>query len=388
MQSLCKTAVFLSLLPLLLAPAGDDEVCPWCRNEPELMAAIGAVSHGPFPIAKKHTDELDRLYPGNPWIALETAHFRFVSNLGPESISTREREALAPHLDRLRAMLPDVPAKVKKLDPWLRLHLLALRSEEFYARFQRLLGVTDADFPESRRMDGPYMGDGRYLGEKGKFEVAFHQRRATHMLFTRDAMGGAVTDALRWHLADHRMLASIPAEDPDLAQTRWLFSHSVHLYSHLFLCAYKHFSYDPPIWLDEGLAHALEREVEPLSTTMDGDEGGGPHRGDRRDWSQADQSLVRKNRQSGLARLLHVQSFSDLSIDDHVSALSMVRFLVREHPERFAAFLGALKGQLDERGYPSGEDLVGLQRRLLKELWGWTVADFDAAWQAWVIARG
>jgi len=97
---------------------------------------------------------------------------------------------------------------------------------------------------------------------------------------------------------------------------------------------------------------------------------------------------VRKNRQSGLARLLHVQSFSDLSIDDHVSALSMVRFLVREHPERFAAFLGALKGQLDERGYPSGEDLVGLQRRLLKELWGWTVADFDAAWQAWVIARG
>ena len=68
-------------------------------------------------------------------------------------------------------------------------------------------------------------------------------------------------------------MVSIPAEDPGLRLDRWLRGHSVHLTSHLLFCAYKHFSYDPPIWMDEGLAHALEREVEPASTTIDTDEG-------------------------------------------------------------------------------------------------------------------
>jgi len=48
-----------------------------------------------------------------------------------------------------------------------------------------------------------------------------------------------------------------------------------------------------------------------------------------------------------------------------------------------AAFLGGVKGQLDAQGYPSGSDLPGLQRTLLKDLFGWTPADFDAAWTEW-----
>ena len=70
-------------------------------------------------------------------------------------------------------------------------------------------------------------------------------------------------------------------------------------------------------------------------------------------------------------------------LDQQVVAWSKVRFLMDTQPEAFAAFLGGVKGQLDAQGYPDGSDLPGLQRRLLKDLLGWTPADLDTAWTEW-----
>lgn len=377
-------------MPVMLSSqkkAEAAETCPWCRNEPELMAALGTLSHGPFPFVRADTEAFAREIPSR-WVFLETAHLRFASNLGHENLSAKDRKQLEPELARLGAVLPELPERPKRLDRWLRLHLAALRAEEFYARFQSVLGVTDVDFPEERDYDASFMGDGRFLGEKNKFEIIYHFRRNTHQIFTKASMGVEVTDALRWHYSpEHKLLASVPAEDADLRYDRWLFPHTVHLLSHLFLCAYKHFSYDPPIWLDEGLAHVLEREVNPLSTTIDGDEGSGPHRGGHQDWTDADRRLLRRGKATPFAELMRAKMFHDLELDDHITAWSMVRFLVEEHPAELARFLGGVKGQLDEAGYPSGKDLAGLQRSLLREIWGWTPADFDAAWQSWVRER-
>lgn len=369
-----------------LAP-DDDAPCPWCKDDPELLARLGALSHGPMPIGETTSEEIARELPsGEGWRFLETPHFRFASSLGPQSLTAKMRAELEPFLAELRAACPDLDPRPRKLDPWLRLHLLALRAEAFYERFQRLLGVTDADFPAERRIDEPYMGAGPFLGERDKFELVWHARRATHQMFTLDQMGVDVTDALRWHFGSaHKMLASIPAEDSDLRSDEWLFPHSAHLMAHLFLCAYKHFSYAPPVWLDEGLAHALERELNPVSTTIDGDEGGGPHRGDHQDWSGRDVRLAKKDDATPLAVLMHAKSFTDMSLDDHVTAWSIARFLIEEHPEGLARFLGGLKGQLDEDGNPTGANLVDLQRRLLQEIWSWTPDDLDAAWRAWLL---
>ena len=87
--------------------------------------------------------------------------------------------------------------------------------------------------------------------------------------------------------------AQVPAVEADDTGGVGLLPHTVHVMSHLFLCAYKHFSYDPPAWLDEGLAHAMEREVNPKSTTIDGDEGSGPHRGGHEDWTGDDKNSIR-----------------------------------------------------------------------------------------------
>lgn len=368
--------------------AGDEPSCSWCLDDPENLAAIGAVSHGPFPFAKADTEAVAEFPSGHGWVFLETEHLRFASSLGPQAVKAKDRERLEAELDRLRAGMPELPAKIRKLDPFLRLHLMALRCEDFYDRFQQLLGVTDEDFPERRTAEGPYMGNGRFLGEADKFEIFFHVNRTTHQLFTRDNMGVQVTDALRWHFSpQHKHLASIPAEDSDLRFDAWLFPHTVHQLAHMCFAAYKHYSYDPPVWLDEGLAHVMEREVEGVSTTLCGDEGSGPHRGGHQDWEGKDARLARRGKATSLAQLMHLATYGDMDVDTHITAWSKVRFLVEAHPEGFARFVGGIKGQLDEAGYPTGKDLPGLQRRLLKEIWGWTPPEFDEAWKAWVLEQ-
>ncbi|MEY2783808.1 MAG: Peptidase superfamily [Planctomycetota bacterium] len=361
------------------------EICPYCRNEPERMQKAGVVSHGPIAIGPAGSEGIIKSLPTSQWLFLETAHLRWASSLGPMTVDLNDKKRVMAELDRLRLVLPDVPKEPKKLDPWLRLHLMGMKGEEFYARFQALLMVTDADFPETRQMDKPFMGNGRFLGEKEKFEVVVHHSRATHLLFTRDFSGAQVTNALRWHSRErHNLLCSIPAEDPDLRQDRWLWPHIVHNLSHAFLCAYKHFSYDPPVWLDEGLAIAMEKEIEPRSTTHEGEEGSMRDSKDNRDYAEAARKLLTKDKLRGIAELTEVKEFGELTADDQISVWSRVRFLIEEHPDAFAKFLGGIKGQLDENQIPTGRDLPGLQRSLLQEFLGFSPLAFDDAWRAWL----
>jgi hypothetical protein len=81
---------------------------------------------------------------------------------------------------------------------------------------------------------------------------------------------------------------------------------------------------------------------------------------------------------------MHVKTLDSLDLDARVTCWSMVRFLIDTQPEGFAKLLGAVKGQLDEKGYPSGKDLPDLTRRSLREVWSWTTVAFDEAWKTWV----
>jgi hypothetical protein len=366
------------------AQKGKAEVCPWCKNDPELLRKAGLVSHGPMPIGNTTSGDLSRDLPAGLWIFLESTHFRWASALPAIDIEIAEQERVQGELDRLRAVLPGVPQKVRRLDPWLRLHLIAMKGEEFYTRFQKLLDVKDADFPESRKSDGPFMGDGRFLGEKDKFEVVLHSNRMTHNMFTRTFSGAQVTGALRWGFKTPcKMLASIPCEDPDLKKDRWLFPHIVHNLSHLFYCAYKHFSYDPPVWIDEGIALAMEKEIEPRSATNEGEEGTYRDAKTPADWFEAVRKMLTREKEKSVAELMYKKEVGSMDQDALFTSWSMARYLIDEHGGSLAKFLGGLKGQLDEKGIPSGKDLPGLQRNLMKECFGWTPQALDEAWKAW-----
>lgn len=382
---------FIAWLPLLFA-AGPlqqgnkkEEICPWCKNDPKRLEASGSITHGPIQFGKKTNDDIAKRLPAPRWIFLETKHIKFASSLGPESIPLNERARIEAELERLRKAFPNIPKKVAQLDPWLRIHLMAAKTEEYYTKFQNILNVNDKDFPASRQAVGPYMGDGLYLGEREKFEILVHVDRKTHSLFTEDNMGARATDALRWHFKDpHRLSVSIAAVD-DLTSDKYLFPHVLHNATHLWFCAYKHFSFDPPVWLDEGLAHYLELDSsKDLNITFCSDEGAGPERERSKDYLSAAKTLIDKDKATSFAELLRRGTFADLKKDDHITSYAKVRFLAEAHAEKFAKLLGGVKGQLDDRGYPSGKDLPGLQRQLFKELWNWTPDQFDAEFAIWI----
>lgn len=386
------SAARLSLALLGIAfPTGDALAqakrgpleCPWCKEDPAKLAEAGILSHGPFPIAAKTSEALARELPGT-WLFLETPHLRWASTLGEENVEIDEQERVRAELARLRKILPSVPEKVRKLDPWLRLHLIAMKGEDVYARMQQILRVKDEDFPAQRSAKGPFMGAGKFLGERDKFEVVLHRTVSAHNAFTREFSGAQVTGALRWHFkTECKMHASIPCEDSDLRRDRWLMPHVAHNLSHLFFSAYKHFSYDPPMWLDEGLALCIEKEVEPLSTTNEGEEGTYRDARGPKDWYDAARKMLARGRQKPVAQLFQITQVGEMDTDALVTSWSIVRFLIDEHGEPFAKFLGGVKGQLDASGVPVGSDLPGLQRKLLKEHFEWTPIALEEVWKGW-----
>jgi hypothetical protein len=215
--------------------------------------------------------------------------------------------------------------------------------------------------------------------------VVLHTTRENHRRFTSSFSGVLVNDSFRWHFKGlHKLILSVPAEDADLREDRWLWPHVVHGVSHNLLSAYKHFAYDLPVWLDEGVAVALEKEVEYESLTGEGEEGSLRDSKGPRDFAAAAVKLVQSNEAPRLAELTACKEYGEMGMDGIVTSWSIVRFLADEHGEKFQRFLGGMKGQLDERGEQTGADLPGLQRKLLKEIWGWTAADLDETWRAWV----
>lgn len=368
--------------------ASDGLTCPYCKDDPALLAASGLVSHAPEVIGSGSRAELVAKLVGPSWVFAETAHLRIAFAPGASTVDQADRKVIEAELELLRQVLPSVPSKPKKLDPHLRLHLLASRAERVYARVQQILRVTDADFPEQRTSTGPYMGNGRFLGEQDKFELVIHASVATHKLFTRSLAGVEVTDALRWHVTPaHKLLASIPAEDPDLKQDRWLFPHVAHNLTHLMFCAYKHYSYEPPPWLDEGLALAVEKEIELVAQTFEGEEGTKRDtKGPSDPWAAA-RKLAQSGKSSGLVDVLYAKNHSELDGERALLAWTVVRFLIDEHGEAFARFAGDVKGQLGPDGRPSGANLLDLQREKLRERFGWTPQQLDQAWRAWLTAK-
>lgn len=356
-------------------------------TEPAVMAALGVSSWGPVaigPTALGGSEGLQKELPMAEWLFLETAHFRWASSLGPETLKTEDRTRLEPYFERLREAGVPVHARPKKMSPRLRLMLMGLRAEDLHTRFLELIGHTDADFPASRQPEGPYMGNGPYLGEADKFELVVHKAAQTHYLFCKDHMGAAVTGSLRWHFKDpHKLFASVPASDSDLRKDRWLWGHLAHDLGHMFFAAYKHFSYQPPVWLDEGLALFLEREEEPTSITTEGEEGTLNEDVRAKDWKKELRKIAAA-KEPRLAELFTRNTLGSLSELEAASCWSRVAFLVEEHPMAFAELLGGIKGQLDAAGYPSGADLVGLQRRLFTEHFTWAPADFDTAYFEWL----
>ncbi|MCK6445565.1 MAG: hypothetical protein L6Q99_04170 [Planctomycetes bacterium] len=389
--ALCIALV--ALAGALLAQKKDDkDVCPYCGNDPELMAKAGLVNHGPFDFGANGIERAETLLAAYDVKWLQSKHFEIGFALGAWKVKDDEKKKFRAELEKLAAVLPKVDPKERVIDPWLRTHLYAQRCEEIYARVQELLGVDDSMFPDGTKpwdTTGKYMGEGPYMGQKGKFEVLLLPAEAALTTYLKNEFGLPTKKNQRWNITDKDTITVvINITEGSLREDMALHGHVGFNLAINMLDAFKHYSYDTPIWIREGLGHFVEREITPKYNTFDSSEGSVAAMTSKAKWEPEVKKLVAAGEAPRMAELVNMKDYADLTLPTHFVTWSMVDFLVKTNPKGFACLNDAIHGRTDAKGYADGSNLLDVHRESFPTCLGYaTYQEFDAAWAAWVTAN-
>jgi hypothetical protein len=136
----------LALFAAITAVSGGAQAPadPYSRGEPAALARVGYTRLGSMPFGTGHNSrDIEALLPGEQLLWIKTAHFRIGCALPPADLGVDlRRRNLQAELVELAGLLPRVDAKARRLDRWLRVHLVAWRAERLYAAVQGLPGCT------------------------------------------------------------------------------------------------------------------------------------------------------------------------------------------------------------------------------------------------------
>jgi hypothetical protein len=352
-------------------PRNDPTNCPYCRGDAELMAQAGIKSHGGFVFGTQTTDLVDQYLATSELYWIESEHFELALGLPSIKVTQDEKEKVRAELARLNAVLPDVPLKPKTLDSWLRAHLYAQRLEDLWKEMTALLDVQKVEFPTERiyNPNEKYFGIGLYLGMPGKYEVLLLPSEGACSSWLRGSFGLITRLTQRWHITDlGTLLLAVHTEQGQLKVDEALHGHVVFNTSIMMLNGYKYYSYDTPIWICEGVAHYLERRVNPKYNTFDSSEGATATMTRKKEWEPPAKRMVAKGEAISMAQLMRMRGFAELdSLEHHYTTWSMVDYLEREHPGFLAKLLGGIKGLLNDEGLVSGSKLPDAHRDMFKE---------------------
>lgn len=388
-------ALLLFWAVIAFAPQGltaqkknDPTTCPYCKGDPTLMAKAGIVSHGPFEFASNDSNQVDTLLATVDIRWIESVHFQIGVGLGTYKIKEEEKKTIRAELERLALVLPTIDAKPKVLDPWVRAHLYAQRCEDVYVRFSQLMQVKDSDFPKG---DGPwngqgkYMGEGPYLGQKGKYEVLLLPSEASSMQFLSAQYGLTTRLSQRWNMTTRDTL-SVTAHTGlgDLREDPAMHGHVAFNLAINLLDGLKHYSYDTPIWIREGLGHFIEREINPKFNTFDSSEGGIAVMTKKEKWEPEVKRMIAANQQVGIAQMLTLRDYAGLTLPHHFTTWSMTDYMIRATPDAYACFNGKLHGRTNKQNFADSSNLLDAHRDVFQECFGMNYIQFEAAWAKWV----
>jgi hypothetical protein len=360
---------------------------PYTGADPQLMAAAGIVSYGPFPWADGHrSEDVDRVLGENRLAWLETAHFRIGFNMKsiPLPDGSAPRKALLEEIKALRKKLPKIPEKPKRLDPWLRLHLAAQRCEKAYSDFQQLLGATDADFPAK----GKLPGEGAYLGLPDKFLVLLFQKRSDMARYMDRFCGRKAEASFRhYHPTTFQMLLAIAADGLPEFDEAGLHGHMIYALWHNMLNGYRHYSYPLPHWFAEGVAHWYARKVESdfLNIQIRDDEAVADEK--QTNWPV---KVRRRAQHDGtwfpFEKMAAWEKWEDLGYHAHSQSWSRVDYLMSLDRQKVGEMLRKLKSVPPDGTFEAqAPQLRVLAQRLVFDLFELDAAQFDQKWREWVL---
>lgn len=367
--------------------SNDPTSCPYCHNDPALMKAAGIVSHGGFDFGKTNTEKVDELLLTSDIRWIETPNFKIGLGLGPMKVKLEEKKKILAELTRLSQALPEIKPDTAILDSWLRAHLYAQRTEDLHWHFLQIMQAEDAKFANGSGVwSGPYQGEGPYLGMRQKYEVLFLSTEAAHVTFLTEHCGLHIKNSQRWHYTDRGAITLVAhAQQGNLRQDAALHGHLAFNLAHNLYDGFYHYSYDTPVWYHEGLAHFMEREIDPDHNSFDSGEGGTADMTSKSNWKPEVLKLITSGEAPRLAELMQLKSYAELKLPHHYVTWSMVEYLIKTNPTGFANFLKAMKLCLNEKGVPTGGKLLEFHRDKFKECLGMNYNEFDEAWRAWAL---
>ncbi|MCC6672481.1 MAG: hypothetical protein IT458_15560 [Planctomycetes bacterium] len=391
------------LLTLVLAAAGPLAAQgqlprwrqdPYTRNDPKLMADLGYVSYGPFRFGNATTEEIDRHVSYDRILWVETAHFRFGSALQAWDVPLEPdtKSKLREELLRLKKKLPQINEKPRQLDPWLRLHLFAMRLEEHYAQLQEWLGVTDADFPggvdKVVRGQGRYMGQGPYLGQPDKYLVLLFEKEGSYQDYVKRFVGRVTKFGQRWNFKEQGSLFYGVAADMEGGRLRHdtaVHANTIFNVTHNLIDGYRFYAYDLPVWIKVGLAHYFERKISPKWNSFDMNEASLADMRPLWRWEQEARKLVSGDKGTPLSEAYTWRDYSQIEFNDHILIWSRWDYLMGQGKEKFAAFMLDVKGRVTADWLPDQNDLVGATREALQKHYSLSPLTFDLRWKEWVL---
>ena len=366
---------------------------PYTEDDPEAWAAAGYFGRDRMPWGDGHgTVDIDEALGGVEVLWVETAHFRIGCSL-PEykvdSDSKDEKEKIRAELKRLQERIPSVPLKPKRLDPWLRLHLWAMRLEDIYAEVETLLGVTEEDFPTGpgQLKDGVYMGEGPYLGMQSKFTVLLFEKESSVGRYRSRFMNQTDSTPIR-HLWPQTgtMLFAAAQDNPGLSSETTLHCMVSYAVTLNLVNGYKFYTHELPAWVPVGLGHWFARQVNQKRNYFTEDRIFSEDDKDIWNWAPRVRARVDHEYFPPMSKIFEWSDPLAMKYVDHMLAWSRVDYLMQTDRAGLARYLDGMTGRLADAGVQITPDIVfARQPAAFEEAFGVTPAEMDAAWAEWVL---
>jgi hypothetical protein len=373
------------VVPAAAQKKGEPGFDPYTQNKPELISKAGYVNWGDFMFGQHRTSSVTEKLGGMVIHWVETENFKIGVEL-PECAPPYlkwEKQRFGDEIGRLRKKLNKVPKKVKKLDPWLRVHLTAQRAEEEYQRF-----LSDFDIDPAQceaELGGPW------LGHQQKFMLLLVDKEDTLARYSGNYTGQSARIATHHHFKDaDNFLFAISFEgfaEGDRVETDFYSSFAAGLYE-TFLHAYGR-PYQLPWWYTQGLSSVRQREVSDRMDLYGNIKGHVTFEGWWL-WRARVHAHVRWNLYRSFPECM-VMTWESKEIDivDYMMMWSWGGFLMDQEPAERRKFLDELKKPLGWHGDTPYEERVWENSiKAMETCFKTTPEQFEVAWKTWVMQKG
>ncbi|MFT5734559.1 MAG: hypothetical protein ACJA0P_004002 [Planctomycetota bacterium] len=361
-----------------------EEVDPYTENDPEKIAKLGYVSMGSFGWGEgNRTENVQETMGGLDFLWVETEHFRIGSSLNSYKMTNDkiEKASLKAEFKELKAKLGKFKAPRRKLDPWVRLHLYALRAEKLYAQFVKDFGLEAlADSKE-----GPYLGHPkkfRLLLCERKSELVRYQQAYEPQFTSEISFASGKLDAGMIFGVDAENIRDGYKEQAHKPVDAMLYCAVNAGLARSFIDGHGQGLFRAPRWLAQAAAHYYARQADErwvlagynFRNLKDG----------HWEWDESVASMVKNEFFCSMAEMTTWLRDHKMNGRDHMNVTSKLEFMIAELSPKLRTYMDLVVRPVKNMTEESTEELEKRQRAALMDAFGMEPEAFDEAWAEWV----